>query len=317
MKRLSFVVVTLALLTCWLLGGPALAQAPPGPSVRAQSTFPATNAPAQFDLTLQLLDFAPGAWTPNHTHGGPVFVTVIEGELTVRSVGGRQQNYKAGEQWSEAPGEYLEVGNVTSSRTRVVVTGLTPPGVSFTTVATTGATMSTPPPGPTTVYRQEHKGLRPPAAAFDVVHLVLDFAPGTWTPPHTHGGTGYVLVTDGELMLRMSGMEHRYPAGQGWVDAANVVHAAGNPGPRSAAVAASFLLPRGASLTTVQPAGAPMPAAAPQRQMPPAMAMGQPMPRSMPRTGEGGPALPNWPTLLVGAGLLATGMHVRRRNRRR
>ena len=88
------------------------------------------------------------------------------------------------------------------------------------------------------------------SADFEVVVLVLDFPPGTWTPPHTHGSPGWVTVIEGEMTLRMAGTEQTFQAGEGWEDVPNVVHEAGNAGTAPARLTATFLIPRGAPLTT-------------------------------------------------------------------
>ncbi len=65
------------------------------------------------------------------------------------------------------------------------------------------------PPGPQVVYRTTMEVGNPPTA-FETINLVLDFAPGTWTPLHTHGGQGIVTVLEGELVHRPKGDEERY-----------------------------------------------------------------------------------------------------------
>ena len=92
-------------------------------------------------------------------------------------------------------------------------------------------------------------------ADYEVVSLLLDFPAGAWTPPHTHGGQGYVTVVEGEVTLRRADMEHQYRAGEGWIDPSNMVHEAGNATASPAGVIATFLLPRGAPLTSAQQQG--------------------------------------------------------------
>lgn len=101
----------------------------------------------------------------------------------------------------------------------------------------------------------------PPAAAqpavaiageFETVQLIIDFAPGSWTPNHVHGGTGLITVVEGEITLRRDGVETLYKAGEGWIEHPNMLHAAGNAGASPARLSAVFLLPKGAILTTPQ-----------------------------------------------------------------
>src|SRR5262245_15336247 len=78
--------IALALFTLIAL---AFAAAPPATAatLRLTSTFPYSGAPAQYEVVNQVLDFANGAGTREHRHGGPAFVTVLDGQITRRSGG--------------------------------------------------------------------------------------------------------------------------------------------------------------------------------------------------------------------------------------
>src|SRR5688572_30870613 len=67
----------------------------------------------------------------------------------------------------------------------------------------------------------------PPPGA-ELYQAVLDFAPGAWTPLHSHTGSSYNTVLAGEITLRMDGVNQTFAAGEGWVDAPDILHAAGN-----------------------------------------------------------------------------------------
>src|SRR5260370_11392291 len=84
----------------------------------------------------------------------------------------------------------------------------------------------------------------------ELVPLVVDFPPGTWTSWHTHGGQAINLVIEGEITLRHAGKEHLYRAGQACAGRFREVHAAGNAGPGKARLLTNFLLPPGAPQTT-------------------------------------------------------------------
>lgn len=107
---------------------------PPGPTSISRSVLEDQTLTEQFDLVQLVLEFAPGAWTPMHTHGGVGVVTVLEGEMTVRMEDGTEQTYAAGEMWLEHPGEHAEVGNAGDAVARVVATFILPEGAELTTV---------------------------------------------------------------------------------------------------------------------------------------------------------------------------------------
>ena len=60
--------------------------------------------------------------------------------------------------------------------------------VALTLVLPTRAALGQP-VGPTTVFEKRFQAGDPPALA-EVLQLMLDFAPGSSTPVHTHGGPG-------------------------------------------------------------------------------------------------------------------------------
>ena len=113
---------------------PAHEDLPPGPTTAASSTMEDQTLTEQFDLIQLVLDFAPGTWTPMHTHGGRGIITVVEGEVTSRMEDGTETTYQAGDMWVEEPGDYAEVGNTGEAPARVFVSFLLPEGAELTTV---------------------------------------------------------------------------------------------------------------------------------------------------------------------------------------
>jgi quercetin dioxygenase-like cupin family protein len=224
-------------------------QLPPGPSTRFRSDFDAAGAPDQFALVQLVLDFEPGAFTPVHTHGGLAYVTVLEGDMTVRE-DGAERTYAAGETWVEIPGEFAAVGNPGASAASILVSFLVPPGAPLTSVRAAGASGQAP-PGPTTRYRSDF-AVGSVTTPFDVVHVGLDFAPGAFTPVHTHGGDAFVTVLAGQMAIREAGLAERLVStGETWVEQPGEFAAVGNSGETDARIAVTFLLPKGAALTTV------------------------------------------------------------------
>ncbi len=261
---------------------------PPGSTTRHQFRAPGVALHGPYEVVHLILDFAPGAWTPMHVHGGQGIVTVLTGTMT-RRMEGQETTFRAGEGWVE-PGVPHAAGNATAEPAAVLVTFLLPQGAPLTTVQGVGTGAA--PPGSTTRAQFRTAGA-PIAGRFEVVHLVLDFAPGAWTPPHTHGGQGIVTVLGGTMTRRAEGVETVYRPGESWIEPGSV-HEAGNATADPAAVMVTFLLPEGAPLTTV--AGPTLPAA-----------------------GAGGgarPARPLWLALLLGGGLTAGGALARRWTRR-
>ena len=259
-----------------------------GPTVLYRTSMEVTGAPATFDVINLVLDFAPGTRTPMHSHGGNGIVTVLEGEVTHQPEGGEARRVIAGESFLETPGNPHIASNESKANARVAFTVLVPKGAEVTTVR--GDPGPNPPPGPVVVYRTAFEAVSP-AAKFDLVNLVLDFAPGAWTPMHSHGGHGMVTVLEGEVVHRPEhGEEQRVAAGKSFQESPGNAHSAGNMSGSKARVIFSVLLPKGAELTTV--------VAAPQQTV-------------LPNAGSR-PLGMTWLLFIASVGLLAVGWRVRR-----
>ena len=99
----------------------------PRPVVGWQGRTDGVPPPSPYEAVQWVLDFAPGAATPWHTHAGQLLVTVLEGEVTF-NVNNRDQVYKAGQSFVELPNEVAQARNATGSRTSVLATALLPKG---------------------------------------------------------------------------------------------------------------------------------------------------------------------------------------------
>jgi quercetin dioxygenase-like cupin family protein len=243
-RRLLVALVALAL----PFDAVAAQEIPPGPTTRHRLTHEVANPPqGPADVVQLLLDFAPGSFTPPHTHSGPTFVMVLEGALTRRTEG-KEETFQTGQGWLE-PGVVHAAGNTTDASARMLVTAVIPVGAPFTTIAATGATGEVP-PGPRTVAMSRRPLSTPPNAPYDLHHYILDFAPAAFTPAHTHGGPTYVTVLSGAFQRRADGVEETFRPGQTWAEP-GVPHAAGNRAQSPASMGVAFLVPRGQALTHV------------------------------------------------------------------
>lgn len=289
MRPFRIVMLALVVLVLW----PASVwgqELPPGPStIHALGRMPLGQDAGPIEETQSLLlDFAPGAWTPLHSHGGLTLVRVLEGEMTRRR-GGAEDRFKAGEGWVETPGDVHSAGNTGGTPARVLVTFLLAKGAPLTTVA--GTATQGAPPGPTTAFQSKRVALATPATNFDeAATTMLGFAPGAWTPLHSHGGLTLVAVVEGEMTVRGGGRETIYRAGDLWIEQPGDTHAAGNATATAARVAVTFLLRRGDPVTTLAAAQAPA---------------------QLPRTGGAGGFLAA--VAASAAALLGAGVYLRRR----
>ncbi len=221
---------------------------------RYTTRFTAVTPPAsQFELIQVVSEFSPGAAVAFHSHGGPEFVTVIEGELTFRESGKAGVVVKAGETMTQLPSQVMDVSNTGSVRARTAVAFLLPAGAALTTLQ---PGIVAPSLGPKVLGRSSSQ-VTAPAASFDVVQLVFDFAPGAFGAVHKHGGPGQATVFEGTITGREGTQVTAYSAGQGFPELTDVVLSVGNLGTTPASMAVAFLLPAGAVLTTPVTGAAP------------------------------------------------------------
>jgi quercetin dioxygenase-like cupin family protein len=104
----------------------------PGPTVVSQAKYPLNVGSGEYDLITRIQEFPAGAGVANHMHGGHVLVTVLSGEMTLREKG-TEKIVKAGESWTESPGDVHAVVNAGTTTARVVATFLLPKGAEMTT----------------------------------------------------------------------------------------------------------------------------------------------------------------------------------------
>ncbi len=298
---MRFIPPLAILLIALALGPTPIARAqdlPPGPAtLQTLSRLPVAPALDRVEETqLLILEFAPGTWTPLHTHGGTALVRVLEGEMT-RRTRGVDDTFRAGEGWVETPGDVHAAGNAGPATARVLVTFLLPTGAPLTTVE--GTPSAAAPPGPTTSFQSRRTGVATAAGAFgEAATTVLGFAPGAWTPLHSHGGLTLVAVLEGNMTVRNAGRETVYRPGDVWIEQPGDVHAAGNATATEAQVAVTFLLRPGDPVTTLAAAQAPIQ-----------------LPRALPRTGAAAGPVALAPVLATA--LFGAGLYLRRRLTRR
>src|SRR2546423_870316 len=121
MKRLSALVPILAAASLVVSIGVAYAQQPPAPVPVLEKRFQATAPSGPYDELLLVLDLAPGSTFPAHAHGGPVFVSVVDGTLWERS-GGKETTFAVGDTFAEETGRVHEAGNNGPGTTRLLIT---------------------------------------------------------------------------------------------------------------------------------------------------------------------------------------------------
>jgi quercetin dioxygenase-like cupin family protein len=236
------------------VSGALAQQAVPGTSSRYLSRFQVAAAPDQFDLVQAGLDFGPGVSTPDYAYGGTSYNTVMDGAITLRE-NGNETAYKAGDTWSDPAGQIHALANNGQAKAIVYTSILLPNAANLTTTQQPGSTQGLP-SGPGSLFLTRFPVSSAPSP-LDLVQVELAQDPGSWTAVHTHPGTAYSTVIQGQLLVRSGGADTTYGPGQSWVNPVGQVHAVRDVASVPSVAFTTFLMPRGATQVTKPVAGAP------------------------------------------------------------
>jgi len=231
---------------------------------------------------------------------GLAMVTVLTGELTCRNPAG-ERVFKANESFFERPEVAhfaRDARNAGTTPTRIVTSYVIAKGATLTTPQPTQPSPAPPPPTQPHLFRTD---AALPAAPYEVAQAILDFAPGAQTPTHTHPGLVVVTVLEGALTFTAGGATKVYAVGESFTETPGVAAQARNAGAVRATVLVTYLLPKGAPLSS------------PVAPAPPPTGSGGNLP-GLPNTGAGGGStgLPVGWLVLVLSGVLALGWCLRR-----
>ncbi len=118
-----------------LCAGPAFADGrkAAAPVNISQQALPVAVSAGDYELINQVIDLPPGSGVPNHSHGGPVVVDVVSGEITLFE-SGKTRTLKAGQSWTEDPGFVHAVANRGKRTVRLSVSYLIPKGAAQITI---------------------------------------------------------------------------------------------------------------------------------------------------------------------------------------
>lgn len=250
MKRVSLPVLLVAAALMAACGGSAAnvaakPSAPAGPVTKYKNTLPGQTATGSIDLIQSILYFAPGGASSVHKHPTSFLATVLEGQITLKTPSGDQLS-SAGDVIHEPLNQPVQAFNMGSVQAMAVVAYPVAHGAKP-TVAVAGA------PAPATPNKTLYSfTLDSPSisGAYSLVQQVLVFAPGSQTAKHHHGGPGVITVLQGQVTLNRDGMEKTYSIGDSFSETPGQTLQAFNRGSTELVIAATYLLPDGAQLTT-------------------------------------------------------------------
>ena len=211
-----------------------------------RNVLPGQTAAAPIDLIQSILDFAPGAASVVHTHTSSNLATVLQGQITLKTPSGDKQA-SAGEMLVEPLNQPVQAVN--SGLGRGDGGGRLPGAARHEADSSPVAGQPAPATPNKTLYSFT---LDSPSISggYSLVQQVLDFAPGSQTPKHRHGGPGVITVIQGQVTLNRDGAEKTYNVGDSFTETPGQTLQAFNRGSTELIVVATYLLPDGAQLTT-------------------------------------------------------------------
>lgn len=129
-KALSwiFAVVASMSLAGFHMAGASAQELPPGVTIAANGAFAPPEGLGAFQAMTFVIDVAPGAGFPLHSHPGRSQVMVLQGDLTENKPNGDQKIYHPGDFFMEEPNQVHGVTNVGADAVRLVWTLLLPEG---------------------------------------------------------------------------------------------------------------------------------------------------------------------------------------------
>ena len=248
MKRLTVVLLAAALMAA--CGGGTVSVAakpstPPGPVTKYRNALPGQTAVAPIDLIQSILDFSPGAASVVHKHTSANLGTVLQGQITIKMAAGDKQA-SAGEMLVEPLNQPVQAVNMGSGEAMVAVAFPVLHGAKP-TAAVAGQPAPATPNKTLYSFTFDSPSI---SGGYSLVQQVLDFAPGSQTLKHRHGGPGVITVLQGQVTLNSDGVEKTYGVGESFTETPAQTLQAFNRGSTELIVVATYLLPDGAQLTT-------------------------------------------------------------------
>ena len=190
-----------------------------------------------------VLDFVPGTVAALHRHGGPGYITMLQGELTLRA-DDEEHVYRAGDSFVEVPESLYEAWNGTDEVANLIVTYIVPEGHDVTSYVQSDSGRTGPAPQPVV---QSVFPIADPPDDYQVTHMILNLDPEEWISIHDERGRSLITVVSGEMTAEAAdGTQTTYQTGDTLSEGEGPGHRLGNTGTEPVTVAATLLVPEGA-----------------------------------------------------------------------
>lgn len=216
--------------------------------LQIRATFSVTDPPeAPYHAHQSMLRFAPGAIAPLHHHGGPGYITILEGSVTLYE-DGEPTIYSAGDNLVETSDKLYRGINHTDEDMILMVTYLVPHGEEMTTMVDDPDHPEAPEITPDVIAEAMHDISDPPAS-FELVHTTMSHPAGITDEPATTSGNRLMTVIDGQIELSIEGESQTISTGEYILITAATEYQVGNTSDTRAFTMSTSIVPDVHSLT--------------------------------------------------------------------
>jgi quercetin dioxygenase-like cupin family protein len=216
------------------------AKAPSGFSTSFETWFDVADWPGvPFEIVQRVVDFPVGSRAARHVNGGPSFITLLEGGLTMWIGDAPARAYAAGASFVEPFGVVAEAANTSPSLASLLVTYLIPVGSVVSMLEGASALPAGQlPPGPMSRFESRMR-IDEELPYSQVGHLLQTYEPGAWTGSGEPLRARLLTVVSGEVTVLTGATQQTYTAGQHWIESPGQAWLSGNLGSSPAVVAVS------------------------------------------------------------------------------
>jgi quercetin dioxygenase-like cupin family protein len=221
------------------------------PTASFEAWFEVEQPPSSpFEAVQMVVDFPSGARVGRHIHGGPGYITMLDGEMTMTIGDAPMRAYTANESFVEPFKVVAEGANLSAASSSLLVTYLLPVGAPVTTLVTGDASAPAAPlpPGqlpPGAVPRFETRmRLESAPDGYRLGQMLRTYQPGSWTLSELRSEPRLLTVVSGEVRVLTGASEKTYTAGEFWSEMPGAAWLSGNLGERPAVVAVSVVAPK-------------------------------------------------------------------------
>jgi quercetin dioxygenase-like cupin family protein len=210
--------------------------------LQIRASFGVSDPPeAPYHAHQSMLRFAPGAVAPLHYHGGPGYITILEGSVTLYE-DGEPTIYNAGDSLVETSDKLYRGINHTDEDMLLMVTYLVPHGVDMTTMVDDPDHPDAPEITPEVIVEAMHD-LSDPPASFELVHTTMSHPAGITEEPATTSGNRMMTVVDGQIDLSMDGELQTMSVGDSVLITAGTEYQVGNTSDTRAFTMSTSIVP--------------------------------------------------------------------------